>query len=75
LRHGLGVKRLRADNIPERCSKQDRESWPEFMRQLDGILYQHDAELDKDKLANLFVLTEYWLRRYSRRSTLKKMAT
>jgi hypothetical protein len=72
LRHGLGLKQLRAQNLPARCSRQDCASWPEFMQYLDGLLYQHDAELTEEKLADLFVQVEYWLRRYGRQSKLKK---
>jgi len=72
LRHGLGLKQLRAENLPARCSKQDCARWPEFMQYMDGLLYQHDAGLSEEKLADLFVQVEYWLRRYGRRSKLKK---
>jgi hypothetical protein len=72
LRHGLGLKQLRAEKLPARCSQQDCARWPEFMQYLDGLLYQHDAELSEEKLAELFVQVEYWLRRYGRQSKLKK---
>lgn len=73
LRHGLGLKRLRAENLPERCKQQDRARWPEFMQHLDELLYQHDVELSEEKLADLFVRVEYWLRRYSRQTKLRKL--
>ncbi len=73
LRHGLGVRRLRADNFPERCSKMDQARWPEFMQEMDALLYQHNTDLNTDKLDHLFSQTEHWLRRYSRRSALKKI--
>lgn len=72
LRHGLGLKQLRAENLPVRCSRQDCARWPEFMQSLDGLLYQHDAGLSEAKLADLFVQVEYWLRCYGRQSKLKK---
>jgi Domain of unknown function (DUF4381) len=73
LRHSLGVKRLRADKIPVQVNARDQARWPEFMQQLDELLYQHKPELSADKLAALFTRAEYWLRRYSRKSSLKKL--
>ena len=73
LRHGLGVKRLLADKIPEQFKPQEHTRWLEFMHELDAMLYQHKAEQGAEKLAELFTRTEYWLRRYSRRSTLRKI--
>lgn len=73
LRHGLGLKRLRAENLPDRCKTRDNTRWPEFMRHLDELLYQHDIDLNNEKMAALFVEVEYWLSRYSRKSKLKKL--
>jgi hypothetical protein len=75
LRHGLGVKRLLADSVPAHFKPQEHTRWPEFMHGLDAMLYQHKAEQSAEKLAELFIQTEYWLRRYSRKSTLKKMGS
>lgn len=66
LRHGLGVKRLRAEEVPARFSQQDRIAWPEFMQHLDTLLYQRGAELDAGVLTALFAQVEKWLWRYSR---------
>lgn len=66
LRRGLGVKRLRAGEVPASFSRQDRVVWPEFMRRLDAMLYQPGTELDEDKLTALMAQIEKWLRRYSR---------
>lgn len=66
LRHGLGVKRLRAEEVPARFGQQDRTAWPEFMQHLDTMLYQRGAELDAGELAALFAQIEKWLWRYSR---------
>jgi hypothetical protein len=66
LRHGLGIKRLRAEEVPLRFKPQDRARWPGFMQQLDVLLYQSGAEVSADKLAALFVQTEKWLWRYAR---------
>jgi hypothetical protein len=66
LRHGLGVKRLRAEEVPVILKPQDRSLWPEFMQQLDIMLYQRGAELDAGVLAALFAQIEKWLWRYSR---------
>jgi len=66
LRHGLGIKRLRAEEVPARFSQQDRTAWPEFMQHLDTLLYQRGAELDAGMLAALFAQIEKWLWRYSR---------
>lgn len=73
LRHGLGVKRLLAQDMPLSFKQQDRTRWTEFMQQLDVMLYQLDAELRADRLAALFEQAGYWLRRYSRRSSYKKI--
>lgn len=73
LRHGLGLKRLRGDIFPQRCKPQDRNLWPEFMQQLDAVLYQPEADLNQADISALFVKVEYWLSRYSRVSTLKKL--
>lgn len=73
LRHGLGVKRLLAHDMPLVFRQQDAARWPEFMQQLDSMLYQHDAELSAEKLASLFEQAGYWLRRYSRRSAFRKI--
>lgn len=73
LRHGLGVKRLRADLPPAQLKHKDHARWAEFMQQLDVVLYQKADALSEDKLAVLFEQSRYWLRRYSRRSTLKKL--
>jgi hypothetical protein len=66
LRHGLGIKRLRAEEVPAVFKPQDRSLWPEFMRRLDIMLYQRGAELDAGVLAALFAQIEKWLWRYSR---------
>ena len=73
LRHGLAVKRLLADRMPVQFKPHEHTRWVEFMHGLDAMLYQHKAELGADSLAALFTQAEYWLRRYSRRSTLKKL--
>lgn len=75
LRHNLGVKRLRADILPEQVHPHDHARWPVFMQQLDDLLYQHAPDLSADKLDALFKQAEYWLRRYSRKSNLKKLDT
>jgi len=66
LRRGLGVKRLRAEEVPVMFKRQDRTAWPEFMQHLDTMLYQRGAELDALVLAALFAQIEQWLWRYSR---------
>ena len=73
LRHGLNVKRLRADQVPARFKLQDRALWPDFIHGLDAMLYQHKAEMSAEILAELFARTEYWLWRYSRSTTLRKI--
>ena len=73
LRHGLSVKRLLADKMPAQFKPHEHTRWAEFMHGLDAMLYQHKDELSADRLAALFNQTEYWLRRYGRRSTLKKL--
>ena len=73
LRHGLDVKRLLADKMPAQFKPHEHTRWAEFMHGLDAMLYQHKDELSADRLAALFNQTEYWLRRYGRRSTLKKL--
>lgn len=73
LRHALGVKRLLADKMPQQFKPHEHTRWAEFMHGLDAMLYQHKADLGADSLAAMFAQAEYWLRRYSRRSTLKKL--
>ncbi len=73
LRHGLALKHLRADSFPQKCSQQDSSRWLEFMQYLDSVLYQHNADLNIEKMATIFAQFEYWLQRYSRHSTLKKI--
>ena len=73
LRHGLAVKRLLAGKMPVQFKPYEHTRWVEFMHGLDAMLYQHKAELGADRLATLFAQTEYWLRRYGRRSTLRKI--
>ncbi|OYY44436.1 MAG: hypothetical protein B7Y56_08665 [Gallionellales bacterium 35-53-114] len=73
LRHALGVRRLLADKMPQQFKQHEHTRWAEFMQGLDAMLYQHKADLGADRLAALFTQTAYWLRRYSRRSTLKKI--
>lgn len=73
LRHGLGVKRLRADQLPQQIKAKDHGRWVEFMQHLDVMLYQKETELNEEKIVALFEQAKYWLRRYSRRSTLKKL--
>ena len=73
LRHGLAVKRLLAGKMPVQFKPHEHTRWAEFMDGLDALLYQHKAELSVDKLATLFTQTEYWLRRYGRRSSLGKI--
>ncbi len=73
VRHGLGVKHLRAEVPPERISLQDQARWPEFMRELDRLLYQHEGELQQERVVALFAQGEYWLKRYARRSALRRM--
>lgn len=72
LRHGLAVKRLLADRMPLQFKPHEHTRWAEFMHELDAMLYQNQVELGTDRLAALYDQTEYWLRRYSRRSTMKK---
>ena len=66
LRHGLGVKRLRAEEVPVMFKQQDRALWPAFMQHLDAMLYQRGAELDAGVLEAVFAQIEKWLWRYSR---------
>jgi hypothetical protein len=73
LRHGLGVKRLLAEQAPPQCKPREQAGWTAFMRQLDAMLYQSGAERDAVQLAALFEQAGYWLRRYSRRSPYKKI--
>ena len=75
LRHGLVLKRLRADILPERCTEPDQARWVEFMQHLDSLLYQPEVELTTEKMSAMFVHIEYWLQRYSRKSTLKKIGS
>lgn len=75
LRHGLNAKRLLADKMPQQFRLQEHARWTEFMRQLDVMLYQRDADLSEDRLAELFEQAQYWLRRYSRRSSFRKIGT
>jgi hypothetical protein len=75
LRHGLAVKRLLADKMPQQFKPQEQARWMAFMQQLDGMLYQRDAELSSERLAEVFEQTGYWLRRYSRRSTYRKIGS
>ena len=73
LRHGLGVKQLSADKIPEQFKQHDHSRWTDFLQTLDTFLYQHNAELSAEKLADLFAQAEYWLRHYGRKSVFKKI--
>ena len=73
LRHGLAVKRLLAGKMPMQFKPHEHTRWAEFMDGLDALLYQNKAELSADSLATLFTQTEYWLRRYGRRSNLGKI--
>lgn len=73
LRHGLAVKRLLADRMPAQFKPHEHTRWAEFMHGLDAMLYQHKTGPGAESLAVLFTQAEYWLRRYSRRSTLKKI--
>jgi len=73
LRHGLGVKQLRADKMPEQLKQRDHSRWSDFLQTLDTFLYQHNAELSAEKLADLFAQAEYWLRHYGRKSAFKKI--
>lgn len=73
VRHGLGVKRMRADQPPAHLHEQDHARWSDFMGELDAMLYQHDSELQQEQVSAFFVQGEYWLKRYARRSTLRKM--
>jgi len=73
LRHGLAVKRLLADRMPAQFKPHEHTRWAEFMHSLDAMLYQNKAGPGADGLAEIFAQAEYWLRRYSRRSTLKKL--
>ena len=75
LRHGLGVKRLLAQDMPLNFRQQDRTRWTEFMQQLDVMLYQRNAELGADRLPALCGQAVYWLRRYSRRSPYRKIGS
>lgn len=75
LRHGLGLRRLRAAEAPAGCRKQDGPRWLEFMGKLDAELYQHAPEPDAVTQAALFEQAAYWLRRYSRRTKLKKIGS
>ncbi len=73
LRHGLGVKQLRADKVPEQMKQRDHSRWPDFLQTLDTFLYQNNPEISAEKMADLFAQAEYWLRRYSRKSAFKKI--
>ena len=73
LRHGLAVKRLLADRMPLQFKPHEHTRWAEFMHELDAMLYQNQVELGTDRLAALYDQTEYWLRRYGRRSSLGKI--
>lgn len=75
LRHNLAVKRLRADAMPPQIRQQEHARWLAFLQLLDATLYQKSSELNAESLATLFSQTQYWLRRYSRKSTLKKMGS
>ena len=75
LRHGLGVKRLLAAQVPPQCKQHEQAGWTGFMRQLDAMLYQSAAERDAAQLEALFEQAGYWLRRYSRRSPYKKIGS
>lgn len=66
LRHGLGIKRLRAEEVPAVFKRQDRTMWPEFMQHLDTLLYQRGVELDAGVLAAVFAQIEKWLWSYGR---------
>lgn len=75
LRHGLGVKRLRADQLPQQIRPRDHARWPEFMQQMDILLYQHATEMSQQQAGEFFVHAEYWLSRYARNSTMKRLDT
>jgi hypothetical protein len=75
LRHGLGVKRLLAAQMPQQFKPQEQAGWNAFMLQLDAMLYQSAAERDVAQLEALFEQAGYWLRRYSRRSPYKKIGS
>jgi hypothetical protein len=73
LRHHLAAKRLRADAMPQQIRQREHARWVEFMQLLDANLYQKSADVNSQSVENLYTQTRYWLQRYSRRSTLKKM--
>lgn len=66
LRQGLGVKRLRADEVPANFRPQDAAMWADFMQQLESMLYQPGADMNAEKHAALYVKIEKWLWRYGR---------
>lgn len=65
-RQGLGIKRLRAEEIPVHFKQQDAALWVEFMRELESMLYQPGADLSAEKHAGLYVKIEKWMWRYGR---------
>ncbi len=71
LRHGLGIKRLRADKMPEQLKPQDHSRWPDFLQTMDSFLYQNNPEISAENMADLFAQAEYWLLRYGRKSAFK----
>lgn len=73
LRHHLAVKRLRADALPQQIPLREQARWVAFMQALDDNLYQKSADVSTSSVQALFTQSQYWLQRYSRQSTLKKM--
>lgn len=73
LRHALGVKRLHGERLPPQIGAYDHARWQEFMQQLDGMLYRHEGELLKTQVDALYLLAEYWIKRYARHSRLRKL--
>lgn len=66
LRQALGVKRLRAEEIPVNFKQQDAAVWAGFMHGLEAMLYQSGADLSTEQHAALYVRIEKWLWRYGR---------
>lgn len=73
LRHGLGVKRLLADKAPPQIKAKDHARWPLFMQELDVLLYQKEKDLNAAQVAAFFMQSEYWLKRYGKKSSFRKM--
>ena len=65
-RQGLGIKRLRAEEIPPNFNQRDAEMWAAFIHELETMLYQPGEDLSTDKHTALYIQIEKWLWRYGR---------